>query len=363
MPVLPSAVSRKISSSLRHFPVLVRRVNEAFERGYERAQAMVETEKARTYWEVGRFIEQHVLFYKDRADYDKQVIARLSRRTGKSPTLLYDCLRFARQRPILPARVKLLPWGIHKGLLGVEDPKKWLKLETSARKQDWSTRDLALKIRGSEAVVADGDGKSKKSSIPVSKILKPKRGEVYHYRVVIPPGRLEKAPQLDLGFLNFMDVPGRAKWKEGDVVRTRALDEVKGRDGKYGVVKAKGPRVFSRLYTYWAFVERVVDGDTLVAWIEFGFGMRARRRLRLRGLDAPELAAKRGKSAKAFVESQLKYSRWVILTTTTAYDRNVRYLSDVFTHPGPSVSKDDLPEAWASYLNGKLLEKRLAEPV
>lgn len=356
-PVWPSVASQKTFSGLRRFPVLVRCVNEAFERGYARAQAAVETEKTRTSWEVGRFIQQHVLFYQDRAGYDKQVIARLSRRTGKSPTLLYDCLRFARQRSILPARVKLLPWSVQKGLLSIKDPPKRLEFETQALKEGWTQRDLALKIHGG--------GKSKKSSIPISKILKPKRGEVYHYRVVIPPGRLEKAPQLDLGFQFFTDIPVSGKWKVGDVVRTHALDELKGRNGKYGVEKVKdsAPRLFSKLYTYWAFVERVVDGDTLVAWIEFGFGMRARRRLRLRGLDAPELATKRGKLAKTFVESQLKYSRWVILTTTTAYDHNVRYLSDIFTHPGPSVSEKDPPEAWSSYLNGELLKKGLAEPV
>jgi endonuclease YncB( thermonuclease family) len=115
-----------------------------------------------------------------------------------------------------------------------------------------------------------------------------------------------------------------------------------------------------KLFTYWAYVLRVIDADTLLAWMELGFGEGRKERLRLRGLDAPEIHTKRGKAAKVFVESQLKNSRWVVVSTSVDKDLHARYLADVFFSPEPASEKPS-PEAWSSYLNRELVEKGFAE--
>ena len=50
-----------------------------------------------------------------------------------------------------------------------------------------------------------------------------------------------------------------------------------------------------------AHVERVIDGDTILVEIDCGFNIRARQRLRLRGIDAPEMSTKAGERARVFV--------------------------------------------------------------
>ena len=54
-------------------------------------------------------------------------------------------------------------------------------------------------------------------------------------------------------------------------------------------------------YTYVAHVERVIDGDTILVEIDCGFNIRVRQRLRLRGIDAPEMSTKAGERARVFV--------------------------------------------------------------
>lgn len=68
-----------------------------------------------------------------------------------------------------------------------------------------------------------------------------------------------------------------------------------------------------RMWTYQATVERVVDGDTLDLDIDLGFRIHSRQRVRLHGVDTPEIHGVRhdseeyaqGMAARDFVE------RWI----------------------------------------------------
>jgi endonuclease YncB( thermonuclease family) len=350
----------KTVPGLEKFSVLERKVNETFEQGLARAKEAVEIEKTRTYLEVGRLIDQHLLFNKKRAGYGEKLIPHLAERTGKSKSLLYDCLSFFRKKAIFQTSGKLLPWSQEQILLRVKDPREYLDFANQARKKNWKARDLAAAVR-KRPLMRPGHDPAEARPRPG---LEPKRGELYHYRIVQSevPG---KPLQLDLGFNAFLDVPSRApRFKEKDIVITESLDRVKGRNGKYHVEKAAGsmPVKQSKLFTYWAYILRVIDADTLLAWMELGFGDGRKERLRLRGLNAPEGMTQKGQEAKSFVEASLKYSRWVVVTTTRNIDPHARYLADVFTAPKP-VS-ENAPEArWSSYLNKDLMEAGWAEAV
>ena len=53
-------------------------------------------------------------------------------------------------------------------------------------------------------------------------------------------------------------------------------------------------------------VTRVVDGDTIVADIDLGFGVWVRgETMRLYGINTPEMNCERGRHAKAFLEEML----------------------------------------------------------
>lgn len=53
-------------------------------------------------------------------------------------------------------------------------------------------------------------------------------------------------------------------------------------------------------FVYAAVVERVVDADTLDVAIDLGFRVQFRVRLRVAGVDAPELSTPAGKLARTF---------------------------------------------------------------
>jgi len=66
-------------------------------------------------------------------------------------------------------------------------------------------------------------------------------------------------------------------------------------------------------YTYAATVDRIVDGDTLWCSIDLGFGIAVREKLRLRGINCPELGTPEGERAKKFVEKLLPAGSGIVI--------------------------------------------------
>ncbi len=106
---------------------------------------------------------------------------------------------------------------------------------------------------------------------------------------------------------------------------------------------------------------RVVDGDTLEAWIELDFGVKLSAKLRLEGIDTPEIHTvkqnteeyKKGMLAKAFVEERFhvqgskfyietsgarpgKYGRFVVNVLMPSGD----YLDALLLKAGHAVKKE-----------------------
>jgi endonuclease YncB( thermonuclease family) len=104
----------------------------------------------------------------------------------------------------------------------------------------------------------------------------------------------------------------------------------------------------------------VVDGDTLVLKIWLKQNHWLREKVRLRGIDCPELDTPEGKAAKRFVETLVKEAEFVTVTTTKP-DKWDRYLCDLFLgSPRPSdgrgVRGEGNPDDAESFLNNLLLE-------
>jgi endonuclease YncB( thermonuclease family) len=96
---------------------------------------------------------------------------------------------------------------------------------------------------------------------------------------------------------------------------------------------------------------RVIDGDTLLIAIDVAPEKFHTEKLRLRGLDCPELSTVEGKAAKRFSESLLPPGMAFIVATTKP-DRYERYLADVFVTRASGE---------AVFLNNVLLENGHAE--
>ena len=89
-------------------------------------------------------------------------------------------------------------------------------------------------------------------------------------------------------------------------------------------------------YLYEAELIRVVDGDTIDAWIDLGFNITVRRRIRLWGINAPEtrtldLEEKReGKLAKARLEEMLSINRGSFSVKSIGVDKYGRCLGEIY---------------------------------
>ena len=59
------------------------------------------------------------------------------------------------------------------------------------------------------------------------------------------------------------------------------------------------------MYTYRGEVKAVIDADTIDVLIDLGFGVHTMQRLRLYGIDAPEMRTEAGKIAKEYAKSVL----------------------------------------------------------
>jgi micrococcal nuclease len=85
---------------------------------------------------------------------------------------------------------------------------------------------------------------------------------------------------------------------------------------------------------------RVLDGDTIDIDLDLGFSLTLRQRIRLKGLDAPELTRPTeraaGEAAKAFVQAWLEPPGTIYIETTKD-DKYGRMLGDFIREGQPSL--------------------------
>ncbi len=122
-----------------------------------------------------------------------------------------------------------------------------------------------------------------------------------------------------------------------------------------------------KMYLYAGEVRKVVDGDTLVVCADLGFHVRIDVRLRLRGVNAPEMETRAdfkdaaphpGELAKAFLEDQLRLAE-VIIFQSFKVDLYGRYVADIYYLPGER-DKEAIFER-GRYLNQDLVDAGLAQ--
>jgi endonuclease YncB( thermonuclease family) len=143
------------------------------------------------------------------------------------------------------------------------------------------------------------------------------------------------------------------KWSREALRRAIRGDLFSSRETSKGASGAVLNRPVSGLHTYTAVLERVVDGDTLLVRIDLGFDVWRVERIRLRGVDTPELKHKAGREAKQFVEKSLAGAPFLVLRTYKT-DRYARYVADVFYHQKMKKKSRVFEEGY--FLNQVLLD-------
>jgi len=133
-----------------------------------------------------------------------------------------------------------------------------------------------------------------------------------------------------------------------------AIETQKGAKAQKNTLERKT----EKMYLYSAIVEKVVDGDTILLRVDLGFDVSISQRVRLRGIDCPEISTPQGQKAKKFVEDQLKGCKTVVIQTFKKIDMYGRYVCDLFYFKG-ETDKEIIAEK-GNFLNQELLDNGLA---
>ena len=316
-------------------------------------------------WKIGERIvevEQNKVF---RAKYGEKIIQTLAQDlnrklgSGFSARNLRYMRKFYQEYKIQKINSQI-NWTNYRLLLSVENSKNRKDLEEQIVEQSLTSQELLAMIasikesKNSEKPGGKNEfGDDDKGDFSQKLLKRPKLG-LFTYRV----GRnfsinlARVVPNLDLGFrvkYELGDNSGLDGFKSGDLVSVR-----KSRNS-FQFEKIASVR---ELFTYKAYLDRVVDGDTLLVQIDLGFGIFMEQRLRLRGLDAPEVESKDGQKARKFVGRELDGCKFLILKThgSDIYDR---YLVDVFYLKDEWKTEKVIEEG--NFLNNRLLQEGLAK--
>lgn len=103
-------------------------------------------------------------------------------------------------------------------------------------------------------------------------------------------------------------------------------------------------------YDYQARILKVVDGDTCDVIVDLGFRIFMEQRLRLFGVNAPEMSSAdhRGIAARDWLSAELPLGSSVTIRTAKPRDKYGRWLATVFVNE--------------ANINERLLASGLAEP-
>ena len=140
-------------------------------------EIFVKNRVAKGYWNVGKYIDEHLLEHKDRADYAAGFYEQLAEDVGRERTTLQLSVRFYRAYPIrgIPHE---LTWEHYRNLLTVKDGKERKILEEKVIRGNWNSTKLReyLSVKRKFAAPA-GDDK------PVAQLTFT-RGRLRTYRIV-----------------------------------------------------------------------------------------------------------------------------------------------------------------------------------
>jgi endonuclease YncB( thermonuclease family) len=107
------------------------------------------------------------------------------------------------------------------------------------------------------------------------------------------------------------------------------------------------------MYEYRAVVSRVVDGDTVDVSIDLGLEIYAKKRIRLFGINAPEMNTPNGPAAKKRLQELLPVGSEVVLRTRKdKQEKYGRYLGIFIDAEGHEVNQRMIDEGFAEpFLN------------
>lgn len=330
-------------------------IEGVYRRANAEAKQVVNLVLVKAYWDIGKRIVTVEQKNKLHAQYGAALLENLSKDlsekygSGFSDRNLRNMRQFYVAYPIWQAPAKL-DWTRYKILSTIEDKKNREFYERKAIQEDWTSRELTARLREDGIKRVSLDGRRQKPSPKTFVKLEATRGQLYTYMIADVSAQ---EVFVDCGFNTVRKViPHGAGTLAVGAIVVSATEK-----GTYTLTPV--PKDTSALYTYKAEVRKIIDADTLRVKIDLGFDTFSYRKLRLRGIDCPEIATAAGRRAKRFVEKLLMPSPFIIVKTckdkTDKYDR---YLADIYFKQGePDPAK---VAAEGEFLNQRLLDEGCA---
>ena len=300
-------------------------------------------------WKIGKIIDRD-LEKKDEKTYGKRLIQQLERDTKISGTVLYKMRSFFQNYPKLPKDDPKLNWSHYRVLSGVKEVDERRILEDLVRENSWDSDELqaeASKRKTSNDQSSNQHESEKvfKDDVSHQTKIQPSRGKVFTYKIIEVIGSDKKF--FDCGFGIFREV-NELLPRGAQVVLMKGSKPVKS---------AATPK---QVYTYKAFLKRIVDGDTLHANIDLGFGIFHEEIIRLAKINTAESKTEDGKKATKELEKILKTAPFFILRSikTDIYNR---YVADIFLPKNAEETDLQKIADEGDYLNQLLLDRGVAE--
>ncbi len=294
-------------------------------------QLTIQQERAIGYWKIGEHIQKHTLKNKLKSGYGEKLYLKLSHDLKIDVRTLQQTVKFNQTFPIPSARSQF-NWTHYREFLRIPNKKDRRLLFKKAQTKGLTTRQLQNEIK---------QLKDKKNLANTK--LAYTQGHLYTYRLDAQP--FMKAEEgyrvVDVGFGLWRKIP--AEGLEG----LTAGSIVNSQQDESWFNLAKSTRTKTSLYTYLAYLNYVIDGDTISLYIDAGFRTWTKQKLRLRGIDTPEINTPQGQEAKQFVINLFKNTPQITVKTYRK-DKYDRYLADIFIGPNQI------------FLNQLLLDKKLA---
>ena len=281
----------------------------------------VEHRLAHTYWSTGKLIANHILHHGSRAGYGEKVFLKLGIDLNMDPSTLSKTVKFYRQFPILDSSPKLT-WTHYRSILSVGNKAKRKRILQKAKTKKLTVSELQKEMKQACSATIDVPNVSSKYSELKDKRkfrLRFKRGKLFTYKVLEVT---RKSVVLECGFRVWRRVPILSRsLNVGDIVEVIK----KGSSFKLKKINVTA----DLLFTYNAYLKRVVDGDTIRASVDCGFDTGVEIIFRLRGIDCPKIGTPEGDAAKKFVQSCMKPGQHLIIKTYKI-DKYHRYVADIF---------------------------------
>jgi endonuclease YncB( thermonuclease family) len=289
-------------------------------------QENISRQKVEFAWNVGRLIEEDLL-KNQMPNYGENLFKNLAQDTEIEKSNLYKMHAFFKSYPNLPQKPEI-NWSHYQILSAIKNEEIRQNLEDLTAQNSLSVKDLKKEVQRRKTA-------QRLQAPRVIPLLEFERGLLFHYQIA----EIRGAKFLDLGFNIFKEF--ESNFKAGEIV-----ESVKN-SSEFSLQKSGVKK--SQIHTYQAYLERVVDGDTIRVDLDLGFGVWHHEILRLAKISAPENSSAEGLKATSKLKEILKNSPKLIIKTNKT-DTYGRYIADVF-----------LENEEGQYLNQMLLDAGVVE--